>query len=119
MKQYRVERVADAITREIADILKKKVADPRLQGVTITACRVSKDIRSAHVFYSIMGTNPDLDAIQRGLESARGFLRRELGNVLDLRYTPELRFEYDQSLEKGNRIWETLETISESSHDPE
>lgn len=111
MKQYRCERVADAITREIARLLQTKIADPRLKEVTITACRVTKDIRIAQVFYSVIGENKDLDAIRKALDSARGFLRRELGNVLDLRYTPELRFQYDQSLENGNRIWETLESI--------
>ncbi|MBN1878877.1 30S ribosome-binding factor RbfA [bacterium] len=119
MKQYRCERVADVIVREVANILKTRISDPRLQYVTITACRVTKDIRIAYIYYSVMGINPDPDPIRKGLDSACGFIRRELGAKLELRYIPELRFEFDQSLEDGNRIWETLESIGGSEGNAE
>ncbi|MGB3974977.1 MAG: 30S ribosome-binding factor RbfA [bacterium] len=109
MKSYRCERVADLITREVANILKTKTHDPRLQNITITATRITRDLRIADVYY-ILGTQiDDIQDVKKAIESAKGFIRRELGAVLKLRYIPELRFRYDQSLEDGNRIWDQLE----------
>ena len=111
MKSYRCERVADLITREVAIILKTKTHDPRLLDVTITATRVTRDLRIADVYYILSHQVDDIQEVKKVIESAKGFIRRELGAVLKLRYIPELRFRYDRSLEDGNRIWEQLETI--------
>ncbi|MCD4652991.1 30S ribosome-binding factor RbfA [bacterium] len=111
MKHYRCERVADLITREVAKILRLKIADPRLQFVTITDCKVTKDIRVAYVYYSVLGDSVDENVVSEGLEKAKGFIRRELGNSLDMRYIPEVRFQFDHSLAQGNRIWDQLESI--------
>jgi ribosome-binding factor A len=119
MKKYRSERVADLVTREIAQILEAKIADPRLQLVTITASRVTRDIRIARVYYTVRGADTDPAQIQQALKNAAGYIRKELGKVLELRYIPEIRFEFDKSLEYGNRIWEQLEAFDDETDDGE
>lgn len=111
MKNFRCQRVADLITREVSRIIQTKVSDPRLQGVTITGTRVTRDIRIAHVFYTVLNKDAEDAEVTTGLTRAAGYIRRELGMVLSLRHVPELRFEYDRSLEHGNRIWSQLESL--------
>jgi ribosome-binding factor A len=113
MKNYRCERVADLITREVAYIMRIKMNDPRLQYVTITATRVTRDIRIADIYYTLSRPETDQSEVQNVFEKAKGFIRKELGAVLKLRYVPELRFRFDQSLEDGNRIWDHLESIGD------
>ncbi len=119
MKSYRCERVADLITREVANILKTKIHDPRLQDLTITSTRMTRDLRIADVYYILSHQVEDFQEIKKVIESAKGFIRRELGAVLKLRYIPELRFRYDQSLEDGNRIWGQLEAFKNESMEQE
>ncbi len=113
MKNYRCERVADLITREIAQIIEKKISDPRLHLITITATRVTRDIRIAYVYYTVRPVDVELAEIQAALKNATGYIRREMGQVLELRYIPELRFEFDKSLDYGNRIWDQLEALED------
>lgn len=113
MKNFRCERVADLITREVARIVRIKMNDPRLQYVTITATRVTRDIRIAEIYYTLTRRETDIGEIQGVFENAKGFIRRELGTVLELRHVPELRFRFDQSLEDGNRIWDHLESFGD------
>jgi len=111
MKNFRCERVADLVIREVSRILQHKISDPRLKFVTLTGCKVTKDIRVAFVYFSIIGDSVDEKTVSEGLEKAKGFIKRELGQSLDMRYIPELRFQYDTSLEHGNRIWSQLAAL--------
>ena len=113
MKNYRCQRVADQITRAISNILMMKVADPRLKSITITGTRVTRDIRTAHVYYSALDINVDVDEVGESLQKAAGFIKRELGIALDMKYVPDVRFHYDESLEHGNRIWDKLQEIQD------
>ena len=111
MVQRRVDRVADLILKELADVLLRKVKDPRLSGVTLTRVQVSKDLGSARVFYSVLADDMGKALAAAGLESARGFVRRELGRRLHLRRTPDLVFCFDSSLEHGYRIQHILNEL--------
>jgi ribosome-binding factor A len=104
----RSERVADLIQREISDLLMRSIKDPRIGFVTVTRVSVSDDCRSAKVYYSVMGTSEEREASLEGLESAKGFIRRELGKRVTLRYTPELFFQFDPSIEYAIHIEEVL-----------
>ncbi|MBN1295581.1 30S ribosome-binding factor RbfA, partial [bacterium] len=117
MKNFRCERVADLITREISRILTQRISDPRLQQITITGTRVSRDIRMATVFYTVFTGEGNDPAVAISLDKAAGFIRRELGRTLELRYVPDLRFEYDVSLEHGNRIWSRLDALGNPAPD--
>jgi len=108
MVTRRQKQVSSLIQRELSDLLGKKVSDPRLDFVTITAVKISPDLRQAHIFVSVMGNQQE--AIE-GLNHAASFLRRELSSRLALRYMPELTFHLDDSLERGERIDQLLEEI--------
>ncbi|MBN2125531.1 MAG: 30S ribosome-binding factor RbfA [Deltaproteobacteria bacterium] len=109
----RAIRVGDLMRREIADLLMTKVKDPRVRGITLTGVRLSNDLRYARVFFSIMGGEEEILKAQAGLDSAKGFIKREIGRRMDLKYMPEILFKHDPSLETGShmeRIFEKLKT---------
>ena len=105
----RIKRINEMIKREIGAILLEEVRDPRLKFVTITDVQVSKDLQHAKVSYSFLGN--DKQAIEEALENARGFVRRLVGQRVIMRYTPEIQFVYDKSIEYSDRIEQTLEEI--------
>lgn len=112
MSKRRQERIADLILRELSDILGRRVKDPRLDGLTLTGVRVSPDYQYADIqFYRLGGGDQALEEAMAGLQSALGFIRRELGSRLQLRYTPELRFHIDESIEYGAHISSLLDQI--------
>ena len=82
-----------------------------LKYVSVTKVKVTTDLSLATIWYTIMGDENEIQATKKALEEAKGYLRTELAQRLDLRKTPELRFKYDESLEYGNRIEKILEEI--------
>jgi len=109
----RADRVADLIKAELSDILLRQIRDPRIRLLTITDVKMSDDLRLAKIYFVQMGKDK-LDAeLQVGLEKAKGFLKRELGKRLNLRYMPDVFFFYDRSFEYGSRIDRLLMEIHE------
>lgn len=109
----RPQRVADLVKNEISLLLLRKSKDPRLLNVTIVEVIVSKDLRRAKVFYSVIGNEQKVQQAAAGLKSAKGFIRSHLARELDLRVTPELVFHHDLSLarqEEINNILKELES---------
>jgi len=109
----RPQRVADLVKNEISLLLLRKSKDPRLLNVTIVEVIVSKDLRRAKVFYSVIGNEQKVQQAAAGLKSAKGFIRSHLARELDLRVTPELVFQHDLSLarqEEINNILKELES---------
>ncbi|OQY24017.1 MAG: 30S ribosome-binding factor RbfA [Chloroflexi bacterium] len=102
-KKYQ-RRVSDMIRTHLMNLLGRKANDPRLQMVTITDVVVTPDTTRADVHFSVLGGAEEQAAVQAGLDSAAGWLRRELGRRLRLRNTPKLVFHYDPSLERGEHI---------------
>ena len=108
----RPDRVAEAMREEIATFLNEGVKDPRVVGlVTVTGVDVTRDLRHAKVFVSILGTDADREATLQGLESVAGHLRGRIGRALRLRVAPEIQFHYDQSVARAARIEALLEQI--------
>ena len=107
----RAVRVGDQLLREIADILMRRVKDPRVKGTTLTGIRVSDDLKHARIFYSLIGDKKDIIRAQAGLDSARGFIKREIGIRMDLKYIPDIIFKHDPTLEKGNSFERLLEKL--------
>ena len=107
----RVQRVGDQILREIAVLLLEKVKDPRVRGVTLTGIRLSNDLKEARIFYSFMGDAGELKRIHGGLESAKGFIKREIGLRLALRYVPAITFVHDSSLERASQMEKIFEKL--------
>ena len=93
-------------------MLIKGLKDPRIGFVTITAVDVTPDLRQARVYYSLMGSQEDRDQNQAGLDSSASFIRQQLGRVLRLRFIPEIRFEYDSSVDYGQHIEKLLSDVN-------
>lgn len=115
MDYKRSDRVADLLQKEIADLVFRRVKDPRLVNITITGVDVTPDLQHARVFYCIMGGNTEEQEKKNaalGLDKAKGFIRQELGKRLHLRYIPQLDFSYDNSFEYGDRIERLLKELN-------
>jgi len=97
----RAQRVAERIMIEVSDILIREVGDPRMQQLTITGVKVSDDLRLAKIYYVEMGQDDSRRETQEALQKATGFMRRELGKRLALRYVPEIMFFVDASERTG------------------
>lgn len=109
----RAQRIGDRIREEISDLLLRKIRDPRIVGfLTITDVQMSKDLRRAKVFFSMIGDEKDREQVMIGLKSATGFIKRELSGRLELRYMPDIIFQYDTSLEYGSRIAKVLDEVT-------
>jgi len=115
----RADRVGDAIQHALAAMLLREIKDPRIGMVTVTAVRVSDDLRHAHVFFTVLGDQAQRARTLAGLESARGYIRSHLGRHLKLRVTPEIRFEFDPSFDQADVVSRLLRDDSGASEDPE
>jgi len=115
----RPKRVADMIKSEIALLLLRKVKDPRLTHVSIVAVEVSKDLRRALVYYSVLGDDKETKKAAAGLASAKGFMRSHLARELGLRVTPELVFKLDLSLARQEEMERLLKEIHLDAESPE
>ena len=113
MEYKRADRVADLVLKELAEVLLRKVRDPRLADITLTKVDVSPDLRNAKVYYSLLGDDQKKDEVAVGLESARGFVKRELGKRLYLRRIPDITFYFDAALEHGSHIDRLLTELKE------
>ena len=97
----RTDRVAEQIRRDLSELIRSEIRDPRVQQVSLTAVEVTPDYAHAKIFYTALVAESERDALAQGLKRASGFLRHELSRVLMLRTVPELHFEYDTSVERG------------------
>ena len=111
----RAERVSDQMKQEIADILTRKIKDPRIGFVTVTEVEVADDLRNAKVFVSVYGA--EKATTLKGLESASPYIRSELGRRMRMKFIPELLFRYDDSVERGAHINELLHKIREKDEE--
>ncbi len=100
----RLARVGGEVREVIAEFLRRGLDDPRLDGVALTRVRVSPDLRQAWVSYTLLGLKPDREAAQRGLTRAAGLIRRTLGERLEMRHTPALKFSFDEDLAEAERL---------------
>lgn len=111
MANLRAERVGEQIKKELADIFTREMKDPRVQFVTVTDVEVTGDLQQAKVYVTVLGEEEDREETLQALRKARGFLRKEIGNRVHLRKTPEIFFEFDESIAYGNRIEKLLKEI--------
>lgn len=116
----RRDRVSEQIRRELAELIRTELKDPRVGMVSITGVEVSADYAHAKVFFSSMGGREHLDSVLAGLQKAAGFLRRELGRRITIHSTPQLHFVFDESLERGadmSKLIQEAVSISKASSD--
>lgn len=114
----RKDRVAEQIRREVAELIRTELKDPRVGMVSITDVEVTADYSHAKVFFSTLAGSEHVPAVLSGLQKAAGFLRRELGKRISIHMTPQLHFVFDQSLERGadlSKLIQEAVAISQAS----
>ena len=114
----RKDRVAEQIRRELAELIRSELKDPRVGMISITDVEVTADYAHAKVFFSTLAGSEHVAEVMTGLQKASGFLRRELGKRISIHMTPQLHFVFDQSLERGADLSQLIQkavAISDSS----
>lgn len=106
--QLRVEKLQELIKQEMSKMLLKEIKDPRIGFVTVTDVEMTGDLREAKIYVSIMGGEEKVKESLKGLQSALGFIRREIGKRIRLRFTPIISFALDTSLDYGEHIQKLL-----------
>jgi ribosome-binding factor A len=111
VSSQRVQKVAEAIHKEISSLLIKGLKDPRIGFVTITSVDVTPDLRQAKIYYTLLASTESRSQTQAGLDSSSSYIRQQLGRLLRLRFVPEIHFEYDASFDYGQRIEKLLSEV--------
>ncbi len=113
MKHQRIDRISGEIKKEISRIIREDVKDPRIgQMASILRVDLSGDLRHAKIYVSILGDEQEREATMEGLSRAAGFIRKELGRALTIRYTPELNFILDTSIEYSVDISKKIREVN-------
>jgi ribosome-binding factor A len=105
----RSRRIADQIQRDLSDIIRLELKDPRVGMITITDVDVSPDTKNAKVFFTVLGDQARIDDATAGLRRAAGFLRSELAQRMETRSVPQLQFSYDASVERGMHLSQLID----------
>jgi ribosome-binding factor A len=116
-KDYpRSRRIAEQIQRELSEIIRSEMKDPRVGMITITDVEVTPDYEHAKVFFTRLGDVADNQSVTHALEHASGFLRSELAHRMRLRIVPQVHFEYDESVERGVRLSRLIDEAIAGKH---
>ena len=116
----RRDRIAEQIRRELAEVIRTELRDPRVGMISLTDVQVSPDYAHAKIFFSSLAGSDTLESVQEGLEKAAGFLRSELGKRISIHMTPQLHFVFDESLERGAQLSKLIsEAVAISDQDPQ
>jgi ribosome-binding factor A len=116
-KSYRIERLNESIKELLSELILSRIKDPRVGFVTITGVDVARDLATAKVHFSVMGEEEARRESKEGLESAKNFMRKVVGRELKLRLAPDLRFVYDDSLDRSEKIEDALRRIHNDDED--
>lgn len=111
MSSQRPGRVQEALRQEISKIVQVEMKDPRIGFITITKVDLTKDLRYARVYFSILGEDKDKKLALRGLNNAKGYIKGLLADRIKLRYMPDIAFAIDESLEHTKHIYDILDQI--------
>jgi len=117
MAKLRVSRVGEQIKKEIVDIVRTEVKDPRVGFVTITGVEASGDLQHANVYVSVLGDDEKRKGTMDALQKASGYIRAEVGKRIRLRRTPELHFKLDTSIDYSTRISEVLRDLKDEGEE--
>ena len=117
MSQLRVEKLQELMKQEVSKMLLRDIKDPRVGFVTVTQVELTGDLREAKIYVSIMGSEQQIEDSWQGLQSALGFIRREIGKRIRLRFTPSISFALDKSLDYSAHIQELLNKINSEEMD--
>jgi ribosome-binding factor A len=113
MTQRRLEKMNELLKEAIAVLLLQKSNDPRLQRISVTKVEMTADLRRAVVFYSLLGGDEEKATAQKTLDRASGFVRAAVGRNLGLKFTPEIKFEFDRNLEYAQYMSDFLSSLNQ------
>ena len=119
MTYHRADRVKELLRQEISQLIQEEIKDPRIGFATVTDVELSQDLRHAKVFVSVYGDEEARKETLKGLQSAGGFIRNEIGKRIRMKHVPEILFRFDQSIERGARISKLLHEIHNEDKDNE
>ena len=117
MSSYRPERVGEQIHKEIAQMMMQGIKDPRVAPVVITGVNVSRDLSVAKVYFTVTDEASERKDAERGLKSVAPYVRRQLGQIMRMRFIPEIRFIYDSSINYGQKIENLLREVQDDLTD--
>lgn len=113
MSSNRIMRISEEVKKEVSEIIQNGLKDPRISGmISVTKVSVTNDLRYAKVYVSVLGNDEDRKHVIEGLKNAAGYIRKEVGQRINMRYTPEMLFEIDDSIEYGIKISNILKNIA-------
>jgi ribosome-binding factor A len=113
MNKRRINRISEEIRKVISELLSRELKDPRISPLTsVTKVEVTNDLSYAYIYISVLGNDEDKANTINGLQSAKGYIKREIGNRIDLRLIPELVFRLDESIEQSIYISQLIDKVS-------
>ncbi len=116
MNNKRLNRISEEVKRVVSELIYNGLKDPRVNSMTtITKVEVTRDLRYAKIYVSVFGNKEEKDNTLLGLESAKGFIRKEISSRIDLRYAPEPIFVLDESIEQGIYMSKLIEEVNKNS----
>lgn len=119
MGNNRPVKVAEAVKREMGDLLLREIKDSRVKGhlISVTDVEVTNDLRHVTIYISVLGEKDQKDNVMKGLESAKGFIRSEIGKRINLRFVPEMHLKLDESIDKADKILSLMNKLKEEKTD--
>ncbi len=116
MKNKRINRISEEVRKVISQLLYNGIKDPRISSMTtVTRVEVTRDLSFANIYISVLGDDKEKQDTILGLESAKGFVRKEIGRELDLRHVPEPRFHLDESIEQAIHMSELIKNVNKDN----
>ncbi|NLW39382.1 MAG: 30S ribosome-binding factor RbfA [Tissierellia bacterium] len=118
MKSKRLNRISEEIKKIVSDLIARELKDPRINPLTsITSVQVTNDLSYANIYISVLGDKESKEETLVGLNSAKGFIRKEMGRRIDLRHVPEVIFHLDESIERGLYISKLIDDVNRQEED--
>lgn len=116
MSYPRVKRLSEEIKKIVGNIIRNELRDPRIAPMTsVVEVDVTRDLRYVNIYISVLGSEKEKEDTMEGLIKASGFIRREIGQKIKARYTPEVIFKLDESIEKGIYMYNVITKVNEDS----
>jgi len=119
MSSQRPERVQEAIRQEVSKIIQDEMRDPRLGFLTITGVVLTRDLRYARIYFSVLGEDKDKRLALKGLKNAKGYIKGLLADRIKLKFMPDIEFKIDESFEHTRHVYDVLNKIKKEREDAE
>lgn len=118
MKDKRINRISEEVKKIVSELIQNEVKDPRISGLpSVNKVNVTKDLRLAKIYISVLGSDEEKEDTIKGLQSAKGFIRSEIGKRMQLRHVPEPLFELDESIEQAIYMSKLIDKVNKDSRE--